>query len=69
MRRRRPVEIWGAPFGVGVVSIVGLVAALLGDGLADALSWAALSVPVAISFHCSLRPGRARRASWTPSRP
>lgn len=47
--RRSIREVWGAPIAVAVISAAGLVVALLGDGLADAVSWAALGVPVAIS--------------------
>jgi hypothetical protein len=36
-----------APAAIAAVSLVGLVSALLGDGLFDAVSWAALAVPLA----------------------
>ncbi len=39
--------IFAVPLVIGLLSIVGLVAALTGDGLRDALSWATLTVPVA----------------------
>ena len=42
-------QIWGAPVAVGLVSLVGLAAALLADGVGDVVSWIALAVPVAIS--------------------
>jgi hypothetical protein len=41
-------QIWGAPSALGVVSAVGLLSALLADGLWDVLSWIALSAPVAV---------------------
>ena len=39
-------QIFAVPFVVAVISSLGLVSALLGDGLWDSLSWAALAVPV-----------------------
>lgn len=44
--------IFGVPLALGILSAVGLVAALVGDGVWDTLSWIALGVPVAvIGFH------------------
>jgi hypothetical protein len=60
-----PRQIWGAPITLGVVSAVGLVAALLADGLWDVLSWIALAVPVAVSVWGLWRP---RFSPW-PKRP
>ncbi|KAA1054097.1 hypothetical protein [Azospirillum argentinense] len=42
----RPLAIFGIPMVIGLVTTVGLIAALLDDGLVDAVSWVALSVPV-----------------------
>lgn len=39
-------DVFAAPLVLGVLSLVGLVSALAGDGLADWLSWVALAVPV-----------------------
>lgn len=44
MRKR---AIFAAPAIIFAVSIIGLVAALTGDGWRNALSWLALTVPVA----------------------
>lgn len=38
--------VFAAPLVMCVLSLIGLVSALAGDGLADWLSWAALTVPV-----------------------
>ncbi|BCA56537.1 hypothetical protein W02_36770 [Nitrospira sp. KM1] len=47
-------EIWGMPIILGVVSAVGLISALLGDGIWDALSWVALAAPlIVIGWHLS----------------
>ncbi|MGC4098131.1 MAG: hypothetical protein QM706_13535 [Nitrospira sp.] len=40
-------QIWTAPIVLGIVSAIGLVSALLGDGIWDALSWVALTAPIA----------------------
>ncbi len=50
-RRSKPqslVAIFAAPLVIAVFSLVGLVAALLDDGVYDLLSWLALGVPVAV---------------------
>lgn len=44
---RSPWSIFAVPIAIALLSIVGLVSALTGNGLRDALSWAALAVPVA----------------------
>jgi len=38
--------VFAAPLVMSVLSLIGLVSALAGDGLADWLSWAALATPV-----------------------
>lgn len=47
-RHRTISEIFVWPLVVGVLSLIGLVAALIGDGLWDAVSWATLLPPVAV---------------------
>lgn len=39
---------FAAPLAIGLVSLVGLVSALMGDGLADWISWAGLAIPLAV---------------------
>ncbi|WP_372394310.1 hypothetical protein ABMY26_04585 [Azospirillum sp. HJ39] len=60
--RARPslplAAIFGIPTAIALVTIAGLVSALLDDGLVDAVSWVALSVPVAV----------AARSWWTRER-
>ncbi len=51
MPARRPAhrslrEIFAAPLVIAVLSTIGLVAALVGDGVWDVASWATLGVPV-----------------------
>jgi len=56
--RRR---VWLAPASLGLLTAVGLVSALLADGLADVLSWAALSAPLLAALWYSLWPAGRRR--------
>jgi len=46
--RRTFWQVFGVPIVLGLVSIIGLVAALVGDGLYDAVSWITLSIPVVV---------------------
>ena len=46
--RRNFWQIFGVPIVLGVISTVGLVAALVGNGVYDALSWITLSIPVIV---------------------
>jgi len=41
-------EIWNMPILLAVVSAIGLISALLGDGIWDVLSWIALATPVVV---------------------
>ncbi|RLU00153.1 hypothetical protein [Ketobacter sp.] len=47
-QRRSLWQIFRTPFWVGVLSAVGLVSALLGDGWMDAVSWIGLAIPVVL---------------------
>lgn len=46
-RIRTAAEIFTAPFVIAAASFSGLIIALTGDGVRDALSWAALALPIA----------------------
>jgi hypothetical protein len=50
-------RVWAAPAAIAVVSLVGLVAALLGDGLNDWVSWIGLAVPLVVIVWARLRRG------------
>ncbi|MBS0530893.1 MAG: hypothetical protein JSS22_16100 [Proteobacteria bacterium] len=45
-RRQSARDIFRWPVVIGVLSTVGLLSALLGDGIWDGLSWLALAIPV-----------------------
>lgn len=48
---------FGTPALIAVASAVGLVAALVGDGLNDWISWIGLTVPVAVIVWAWVRRG------------
>jgi hypothetical protein len=54
-------DVFGIPTLLAIIGAIGLLAALLGDGLWDALSWLALGALVAVIFGCWLKPVRMRR--------
>ncbi|MCC8938755.1 hypothetical protein CI1B_24310 [Bradyrhizobium ivorense] len=43
---RSLAQIFAAPLVIAILSTVGLISALVGDGWWDAISWAALGLPV-----------------------
>ena len=51
-------SLWTWPVVLGALTTVGLVSALLGDGVWDALSWLTLGVPVGVCFWYGLRRPR-----------
>lgn len=44
-------QIWSSPISLGIVSAIGITAALLGDGLWDVVSWIALAAPVLVCLY------------------
>jgi uncharacterized membrane protein len=48
---RRPGlwAVFAVPIAIALLSVVGLVAALTGDGLRDVVSWLGLAAPVAVT--------------------
>jgi len=53
-------QIFAVPLLIGVMSIVGLVAALVGDGIWDGLSWLMLVTPIVIYVACIYIPRRPK---------
>ncbi|HEX8606589.1 MAG TPA: hypothetical protein VF774_28365 [Pseudoduganella sp.] len=49
------LRLWGVPILLGILTTIGLVAALLGDGPWDLVSGIALGVPVLLGIWHSLR--------------
>jgi O-antigen/teichoic acid export membrane protein len=58
------MRIWRAPLVFALLTTVGLVSALLGDGVWDTLSALTLGVPVAA---CGWYGLRRKAVSWTKS--
>jgi hypothetical protein len=54
--RRSLGQIFAAPLLLGWLSGIGLISALLGDNVWDALSWVALGIPVFVVLRYWLRP-------------
>jgi hypothetical protein len=53
---KRPfLRMWGAPIGLALLTIVGLISALVGDGVWDHVSAVALGVPVLLCLWLGLR--------------
>ncbi|HEX6591749.1 MAG TPA: hypothetical protein VF050_07105 [Moraxellaceae bacterium] len=44
-------QIWGMPLLLAVLTIFGLVAALVGTGIWHGLAWIAIAVPVGVCLH------------------
>jgi hypothetical protein len=55
-RKHHPTgRIFAIPVLIALVTLIGLVAALLGDGWRDMLSWVGLGIPVITALHFALR--------------
>jgi uncharacterized protein YqfA (UPF0365 family) len=54
------LRLWGAPIVLAVLTIIGLISALVGDGVWDYLSAVALGVPVLTGAWCGLRSRRSK---------
>lgn len=48
-------RVFAIPTAIAVVSLVGLITALLGDGLNDWISWIGLGAPLAVLLWALLR--------------
>lgn len=49
------VRMWGAPIALAVLTLIGLISALVGDGVWDHVSALALGVPVLLCLWFGLR--------------
>jgi hypothetical protein len=56
VRRQTLGQIFAVPALIGVLSGVGLLSALVGDGVWDGLSWLTLGVPIVVCAYFTLRP-------------
>jgi hypothetical protein len=58
---RSPSQIWAMPILLAILTAIGLVAALLGDGVWDLVSSVTLGAPVLVAAWYGLRRTPARR--------
>ena len=58
--QRSAVQVFAVPIVLGVLSAVGLIAALLGDQVWDIVSWLALGVPCIVMAWFWFGAGRRR---------
>ncbi len=56
-------HIWTIPLLLALVSLVGLVAALIGDAFLDILSWITLGIPLAVITRFVVKPRQPKRRS------
>jgi uncharacterized membrane protein YkvI len=52
-------EMWGMPVVLGVLTVIGLMVALVADGVWDLVSVAALAVPVLVGCWYGFKPARS----------
>lgn len=52
------LRLWGMPILLGILSAIGLVAALVADGWGDVLSWLTLGLLVVLMAWYWIRPVR-----------
>ena len=45
---------WAVPCILAILTVIGLISALVGDGPWDALSWLLLTAPVAAAVWCTV---------------
>ena len=54
-------HVWTIPLWLGLISLFGLIAALVGDDLWDILSWITLTVPLIIIGRFIVKPTSIKR--------
>lgn len=69
-KRKNLTKLWGQPILIGVLSISGLIAALIGDGLFDFIAWICLLYPlIRLSYHYWSRQGHPNRSRQIMEQP
>lgn len=58
-RRQSLSEIFAIPFVLGILSSVGLISALVGDGVWDGVSWILLGIPILLCAYFLLKRQRS----------
>jgi hypothetical protein len=57
-RRRTIGQIFGIPLLIALLSAIGLVSALMGNGIWDSISWITLLIPILLCGFFLLKPQR-----------
>lgn len=57
------MKLWRMPILLGILSMVGLISALMEDGIWDALSWLTLGIPVVLMGWYWWRPQSSKAAA------
>jgi len=52
VRRKTIGQIFGIPLLTALLSAIGLVSALVGDGISDSVSWVMLLFPILLCGYC-----------------
>jgi hypothetical protein len=52
-RRQTNGQIFAIPMVLGALSVIGLVSALVGDGVWDGVSWMTLAIPILLCVYFS----------------
>ncbi|MFT3815801.1 MAG: hypothetical protein QM740_20955 [Acidovorax sp.] len=58
MRNSLLQRVWKIPIALAVLTVFGLLAALMGTGVWHALAWIALAIPIVVAAYFGMRPGR-----------
>jgi len=58
MKNNPSLRLWGKPLLIALLSITGLIAALVGDNYWDVYSWIALGIPVVIVIRSYYFPAK-----------
>ena len=54
-RRQTNGQIFAIPIVLGALSVIGLVSALVGDGVWDGVSWVTLAIPILLCGYFFLK--------------
>jgi hypothetical protein len=54
-KARFNTRLWGMPLLIAILSLGGLLSALVGDGIWDVLSWVMLALPPGLALRSYLR--------------
>jgi hypothetical protein len=65
MSRNPRIRVWTAPVLLAVAGAIGLLAALVADGVGDYIAWLTLAAPVAVVLWCAPRRRTGRRKAQT----